>query len=160
MPNLAELPNELWLIVFSYLDIVDLFRAFHNLNQRFNNLVYNSARHISLPDEVTGAWLEQHIPDLENRIHIICLHEKSLQYVFGNRWSFPNLRLINLQGYKWNMSLRIKEKPISFILMSSLNFLRDVGIFLNNLSDYTRNNIINVSKKGFNIVFINRITSG
>jgi hypothetical protein len=58
------------------------------------------------------------------------------------------------------MSLRIKEKPISFILMSSLNFLRDVGIYLNNLSDYTRNNIINVSKKGFNIVFINRITSG
>jgi hypothetical protein len=142
-----DLPNELWLIVFSYLDIVDLFQAFYNLNQRFNNLIYKSARHVSLPDEITSTWLEHHMPNLENRIKVINLHEKSLEYVFGNTWSFSNLQLINLRGLGWNMSLRINEKSISSISMSSLKFLYDVGIPLRTLSNYTRNNIINVSKK-------------
>jgi hypothetical protein len=154
MSNLTDLPNELWLIVFSYLDIVGLFQAFYNLNQRFNNLIYKSARHVSLPDEITSAWLEHHIPNLENRIKVISLHEKSLEYVFGNTWSFPNLQLINLQGFGWNMSLRINEKSISSILMSSLNFLCDVDIILYTLSNYTRNNIINVSKKNDIILYL------
>ena len=154
MHFLTELPNELWLTVFSYLNTVDIFRAFHEFDERFYELVYEYARQVTLPVDITSDWLEEYMPDLENRIKIMCLDVKSLQDVFGNRWSFPNLRLINLQGNGWSMSLRIEEEPVSIILMSSLGFLQDAGIAFNTLYYHVRSNILDVSEKLYNIVCI------
>jgi hypothetical protein len=157
MSNLTNLPNELLLIVFSYLDTFDLFRAFDNLNQRFDELVYTSVQHVLLPNEINNDWIQQYLPNLEKRIKILCIHEQSLRNIFTNKWSFSSLRLINIQGSDWNLSLRIKnEKSILFILMSSLHFLCNLGVHINTLSNYTRNCIIQVSRRRRKIILINR----
>jgi len=36
---IENLPNELWIKVFNYLDWINLFSAFYGLNQRINQLV-------------------------------------------------------------------------------------------------------------------------
>jgi len=42
--NLEALPNELILDLFVYFDGIELFRAFENLNTRFNSLLYKQYR--------------------------------------------------------------------------------------------------------------------
>jgi hypothetical protein len=147
MISLSKLPDELWILILSYLNIVDIFQAFDGLNQRFNNLIYDSARNIMLPSNTTSLWFEQHMSQLEYRIKTICLNDKSLQYVFDNNRPFPNLRLINLQGHKWDISLRIRDKPVLISLISSLNFLENIGRRINTSFIDTRNDTMNVSKK-------------
>jgi len=138
----------------SYLNIVDIFQAFDGLNQRVNNLIYDSARNITLPSNTTSLWFEQHMSQLEYRIKTMCLNDNSLQYVFDNNRSFPNLRLMNLQRDEWNISLRIRDKPLLISLTCSLNFLKNVGRHINKFFIDTRNDVINVSKKKDNILDI------
>lgn len=151
---LEKLPDELLLLVLLYLNTVDIFRAFGGQNRRFNNLIYDCARHVTLPSDTTDPWFEQYMPQLEYRIKTICLNDKSLQCVFTNKWSFPTLQLINLQGCGWNVSLRLGEKPASMVLMSSLNFLQKIRRCKNPFSINTQKYIIDVSEKLNNIVYI------
>ncbi len=144
---MTSLPDELLLLVLSYLNIVDIFQAFHGLNQRFNNLIYDCAQHITLPNDVTNPWIEQNIPQFEYRVKTLCLNTKSLQFVFANTWSFPNLQLINLQGNGWNMSLRTRGKSPAIILMSSLNFLQNSSPSMNTFFLNTQNVVLSVSEK-------------
>jgi hypothetical protein len=146
MTYLANLPNELWLHILSYLNIVDIFRAFHRLNKRFNNLIYDCARRITLPSNVTDSWLEKYMPQLEYGIKTICLNDESLQCVFDNKWSFPNLQLINIQENNWNISLRVRKKPIPIVLISSLKFLQNIDLSVNTFSIDMPSYILDVSK--------------
>jgi hypothetical protein len=109
---------------------------------------------------MTDSWVEQHMPQLESRIKTICLNDKSLQCVFVNKWSFPNLQLINLQGDEWNMSLRLKNKSALIVLMSSLNLFHEIDPFTQTSSIDTKNYVINVSEKLHNpyILFMNEIS--
>lgn len=70
---LESLPNELLLTVFQYLDLIQLIRAFHNLNNRFHQLVsvtignaYLDCRSLSKND---FEWFAQHhIASIDARV--------------------------------------------------------------------------------------------
>ncbi|CAF1139255.1 unnamed protein product [Rotaria sp. Silwood1] len=128
---LTTLPDELLLHVLSYLNMVDICKAFHGYHQRFDNLIYESARHITLPSNTDNSWIDQYIPQFKYAIKTICLNEKSVEFVFANKHSFSNLRLINLQGNGWNMGLMCENNSPSVVLASSLRVLQQI-----NRSDY------------------------
>lgn len=73
MMNLESLANEILLDIFEYLDVVRLFRAFHDLNRRFNALLrigYGECcldfRGISKNE--FDSFCEEHLPSLIDRI--------------------------------------------------------------------------------------------
>ena len=142
MSCLSQLPNEVLLIVLSYLNTVDLFQSFHNLNQRFNNLVYDSTKHVKLPNNVPNNWLEKYLPLIENRMEIFSFNEGSMRNICQNLHFLSNVRLINLQGTNWEMSMIITEGSLLPILVSSLIFLDDVTYQTIGLSYYTRSELI------------------
>ncbi|CAF4010844.1 unnamed protein product [Rotaria sordida] len=78
------------------------------------------------------SWIDQYVPQFEYAIKTICLNEKSLNFVFTNERSFPNLQLINLQGNDWNMSLMCEKNSPSAVVSSSRSFLQRI-----NYSDHT-----------------------
>ena len=131
---LETLPDEVLLPVLSYLNIVDIVQAFHQLNQRFNNLIYESTRRIRFPSDTPSAWIDQHMPQFESQIKTIYLNEKSLKHVFDKTWTFPNLHSINLEGQDWNMSLKLDNQSASFTIMSCLNLLHQAGFSTNTFS--------------------------
>jgi hypothetical protein len=145
--SLENLPDELLVQVLSYLNIVDIYQTFHGLNQRFNKLIDECARHVVLPSNVKNTWLDQYTPQISDKITTICLYSHRLKKVFNNQWSFPNLRLINLQGNTWNLSLTIKEKPLRVILMSVLQFLQSIDLYINPNSEDIPKFTTDVSKK-------------
>ncbi|CAF3647977.1 unnamed protein product [Adineta steineri] len=121
-----NLPNELLLQILSYLNIIDIFRSFHGCNKRFDDLVYASARHITVTSDTNNQWLAEHISQFESKIEIVSVSNEYLGCLFGNNYSFPKLRLIHLYGDEWNMSVRTEDTSTSFALMSSLNVLRKI----------------------------------
>jgi hypothetical protein len=145
---LETLPDEVLLSVLSHLNTVDIVQAFHQLNQRFNNLIYESARRIRLPSDTPSAWIDQYMPQFESQIKTICLNEKAVKHVFDKTWTFPNLQSINLEGHDWNMSLKLDNQSALVAIMSCLNLLHQAGFYTNTFSTnrltYVNNQLNNI----------------
>jgi hypothetical protein len=154
---LTMFPDEVLLHMLSYLNTVDIIRAFQNINQRFDNLIYECDQHIRLPSDTIDRWIHQHIRLRESEIKTICLGHRSLKDVFDNTRSFPNLQFINVEGNRWNMNLNLENKSAAIVLMSSLNILREIGCHKNTFSVNTP---IDVSEKFNNIIFMYEIVGG
>ncbi|CAF3368406.1 unnamed protein product, partial [Rotaria sp. Silwood2] len=60
--TIEDLPTELWLDTFTYLNIQEQFNEFFNLNQRINQLLLNYHRHINLKsNDDNSQYLFEHI---------------------------------------------------------------------------------------------------
>ena len=67
------LPNEIFLDLFDYLNDIDLLRAFHDRNERFNILLYNQYRQYTLKFNSISksrfvTTCQQHLPCIADRI--------------------------------------------------------------------------------------------
>ncbi|CAF4828382.1 unnamed protein product, partial [Rotaria sp. Silwood1] len=59
---MEDLPIELWLDIFTYLNIQERFNGFFNLNQRINRILFNYHHHINLKDnDENSQFLFEHI---------------------------------------------------------------------------------------------------
>ncbi len=56
---LEELPNEIILIIYSYLSKFDLLESFLKLNQRLNNLLSRYLNHINLSSILPNNQIEK-----------------------------------------------------------------------------------------------------
>ena len=156
----SDLPDELWLIIFSYLNTVDVFQSFENLNQHFNDLVYDSAQHFILPSNVTNAWLETTLPLIPQPIQTLSFHESSLLFICHNLYYFSNIQSVNLEGNRWKMAMKLFTQPLLTVLKSSLKYLSDVTPLNNTLSNETRT-LINYSNNEYYdiLLMIQKITN-
>jgi hypothetical protein len=67
--KLEDLPTELWLEIFTYMNIRDQFNAFFNLNKRLNQILFSNRYQISCKDNDDDTqYLLQHVlPYLTHR---------------------------------------------------------------------------------------------
>lgn len=125
---LEDLPNEILLGIFDYTRLIDLYRAFTHLNQRFNRLI-QSLQCLSLrltqSETDEGTFFAQQIA----RLVIVTLHPISLQ-------SFPNLRILiinwgnenHLQEIRpeWFPHLIFLSLPLSFNPTATITLASDI----------------------------------
>lgn len=126
MNFVLDLPNELWLTVFSYLNTVDLFQSFENINQRFNNLLYGNLQNLILPNDVTNPWLIRILPLITKPIQTLSCDECSLTFIWNHLHYFSQIQSVNLHGNDWTMSMKLFDQPLSLVLISSLKYLFSV----------------------------------
>jgi hypothetical protein len=95
MVCLEFLPNEILLEVFKYLNAQELFRAFYNLNYRFNELV-QSFDYLQLVFHLT----KSNSQDVNNeKIFSFHVHTLKVDYnLYVNFSRFPNVRRLKLLG--------------------------------------------------------------
>lgn len=75
-----ELPNELLFDLFEFLTIIDRFRAFHNINYRLNNLLFNHTQKYHLNFQLISKYdlkiiCQDYLPFIINQIHSLYLSD-------------------------------------------------------------------------------------
>ncbi|CAF1393612.1 unnamed protein product [Rotaria sp. Silwood1] len=99
---MEDLPIELWLDIFTYLNIQERFNGFFNLNQRINRILFNYHHHINLKDnDENSQFLFEHIlPQLPHPQSISSLRLQNINKMnlFKNakRLHFPYLKSLTL----------------------------------------------------------------
>jgi len=122
---IENLSNELFYEIFDYLNGLDIYRSFYQLNHRFNELLIQSSilYKIKLSSDST-LDLFQSTSVLDSKISSLsCSHDVPVNKIFINR-SFPNLQSIHLKEIsEFNLS-------ISLFYFKSLPCLRSLKICL------------------------------
>ena len=164
--RLEDLPNELLCFILEYIPLIDLFRTFSNLNQRFNNILrlvhfhfnvlyinrkqFNYFRHTILPN-IESNWIESfYIDDIDDRLDAIhiCKNLRSLT-IHHLRGENMNLLAENILP-KLNYLERLRLHSDFTLRDSDVNLLTNV-IFSEQMSslidchlafqDYSRMNL-------------------
>ena len=114
---LEILPNELFLLIFSYLKPDEIIEEFRNLNQRFQSLVYPFTRHPVLFTDSEPSWIQKYMLLISNDIETIKLSVTHVSDVFSEKSSYPNLVSITIYlTVKWKTELNIgNESPLAAI---------------------------------------------
>ena len=97
---IENLSNELFYEIFDYLNGLDIYRSFYQLNHRFNELLIQSSilYKIKLSSDST-LDLFQSTSVLDSKISSLsCSHDVPVNKIFINR-SFPNLQSIHFTAY-------------------------------------------------------------
>lgn len=115
MKFFTDLSNDLFLEIFDYLDVRHLFRAFFNINQRFNRLIEDrrisfQANLFSMNFELFSIYQEQILPRIGSFIRYLILsdHENYFQEILRSI-SFTHLISVNLYQVKLNELIKILE---------------------------------------------------
>ncbi|CAF1146341.1 unnamed protein product [Rotaria sordida] len=99
---LEDLPTELWLDIFTYLNIKEQFNGFYNLNQRINQFLLNYHYHVNLKNNDENSqylfeYILSQLPHLES-ISNLRLENINKMNLFQNvkRLYFPCLKSLTL----------------------------------------------------------------
>ena len=118
MPSLFEhLPNELLLDVFEYLDTGDLYRAFWNLNSRFNDML-RSLKDLSLVIEKNDPLLLAIFASRVVRLEVNTWHEIDLS-------QFSNLKWLKLCRTTRNQVTQIRPNIVPKLVYLSVSLAFD-----------------------------------
>ena len=86
MFHFEDLPNELVLIIFSYLTKFELLESFLKLNQRFNILLLKYIHHINLSSILTkiqlDKYLNNYLPLINNHIYSFTFDNYQIGNIF------------------------------------------------------------------------------
>ncbi len=121
---LEELPNELFLLIFSYLKSDMVIQTFLDLNQRFQSLILQYSRHLVLSADIDPNWIKKRMLSIENNIQTITLNIKLIRSVFFGKYSYPNLHSITLySSIDWQVELDTENESPAVTIVSALNVL-------------------------------------
>ncbi|CAF4281305.1 unnamed protein product [Rotaria sp. Silwood2] len=135
--SLELLANELLLDLFEYLNAYNLFRAFHGLNARFNQLLFIQLQKYYLDFRLISKnnfeyFCQQYLTSINNRV--ISLH-------LSDDVETPNLPQLFLSyGYRINQFIHLKFLSIDCI--SSFDLLNQIIFQCHELSYLTHLNIM------------------
>ncbi len=125
MSRLEELPNELFLLIFSYLKSNMVIQTFFNLNQRFQSLILQFTRHLVLSTDTDSNWIKKYMVLIKNEIETITLSIELILSVFSGKYSYPNLHsIIMYLNIEWQIELNIENQSPMDAIVSALNVLR------------------------------------
>lgn len=121
---LEELPNELFLLIYSYLKSDMVIQTFLNLNQRFQSLILQYSRHLVLSADIDPNWIKTRMLSIENNIQTITLNIKLIRFVFSRKYSYPNLHSITLySNINWQVELNTENQSPAVTIVSALSVL-------------------------------------
>ncbi len=121
---LEELPNELFLLIFSYLKSNMVIQTFIDLNQRFQSLILQFTRHLVLPTDTESNWINNYMLSIKNDIETLTLNVELIASVFSCKYSYPNLHSIIIYlGLEWQVELNVENELPTVAIISSLNVL-------------------------------------
>lgn len=102
LSSLEDLPNELLLQIFSYLNQLPIFQCFLDLNQRWRNLLvrHMSTLRLSSNDnhDDTRRLLEEYLPSIKDFVRSLSIDHQLIGNVFLHQWKFhPLINLCSLE---------------------------------------------------------------
>ena len=118
------LPNEIFLLLFSYMNQSDVVRAFFKLNQRFDSIVRDHVRYLNVRKDTQLTRLVEHIPHIGNKIEKITCNVESVLDLFSPTYSYSNLHTVILWGRLFHVTLNVRDSSPLAIIISCLNILR------------------------------------
>ncbi|CAF4129935.1 unnamed protein product, partial [Adineta steineri] len=139
IPN-ESLANELLLDVFEYLDFLNIFRAFHGLNYRFNQLTFNERQVYHLDFRS----ISKYDFDIICRPYLSYIQDRIVSLDLSDDYRTPDLPQIFLScGYRINQFINLKSLTISFysfaVLKQTIFECREL-LHLTHLHIHTNNN--------------------
>lgn len=133
-----SLANEILLILFEYLDVINLFRAFYYLNNRFNQLLIKLHKyHLdfrSISKDDFNHFYQQHYYLINNRISSLHLpDEVETQNFFSDGYpidQFTHIKLLSISYiYSFNLINQITTQ------CQTLSFLTHINITISSSED-------------------------
>lgn len=128
---LEDLPNELLLIVFTYLSKLHLFQAFLRINGRLNDLLSKYAHHINLSSVFSQLEIEQYchnvLPQLKDTVYSLTLDSGHIgRSLLETAKCIPlhNLSRIKLIGRGLDLQedlLRVLRPDVLHLVITSFN---------------------------------------
>ena len=136
--NLEALPNELLLQLFRRLDVINLFRTFRGLNQRFDQLVSQSCSHNQLdfravPKHEFDAFCHQDLPLIADHLQVLHL---------SNDDRTPNLPSI-LFSYRFTLVSFQRLRVLSLCSIDTIDALVEIVSQCLHLSSLVRLSMLN-----------------
>lgn len=119
---LEDLPNELFLIIFSYLKKYELIKSFYELNKRLNSILFKFVYHINLSSIITKDQLEKYL-NIYSFIYSLTIDNYQIGNYFFEKIKFiqlENLYRIKLIDNGIHLLERIKPDVLN-IVITSLN---------------------------------------
>jgi hypothetical protein len=132
-----ELANELLLDLFELLDAVPLLRAFHNLNSRFNTLLFTHFRAYHLDFRS----LSKHNFDIICQQHIPLIIDRVISLDISNEAETPNLLQLFL-SYNFTFDQFSHLQKLSLYHMHSFDTLNPILIQFRHLRFFTHLNLL------------------
>lgn len=99
LSSLEDLPNELLLQIFSYLNQLQIFQCFLDLNQRWTDLLvrHMSTLRLSMNDD-THRLLEEYLPSIKDFVRSLSIDHQLIDNAFLQHWKFhPLINLCSLE---------------------------------------------------------------
>ena len=144
---LEIIPNEILLVIFSYLELTDLYRAFSSLNSRFEYLLYHdySLLYARLPAQITLP-LERFSFRINN-ITLINWHPNDLLSILHSKF-LPQLNCLAIQCsnhlYFGQPTNDILHRIVSFPTLSRCTIDLPTTLYINNFQFSTSTCIRNL----------------
>jgi hypothetical protein len=130
------IPNELLFQICSYMNHIDIVRAFIGLNQRFNALTFECVRQFEVLDTVPPTWYVENMAYIEHAIELINLPFKTIPKIFLRNNSLPNLRSIIIKrSTSFTVKLNVEHCSSVGAIVSCLNLLRSFCIWTQDLPE-------------------------
>jgi hypothetical protein len=118
------LPNEIFLLLFSYMKQSDIVRAFFNLNQRIDLIVLECIRYLNLCKDTEFIWFVEHIPCIGNQIKTVRCNVESVPDLFSSTHLYSNLHTVILHSESFDVCLNVENCSPLNIIISCLNILQ------------------------------------
>lgn len=104
---------------------IDLVSSFRGLNQRFDQLIFDEVRRLSLPRTTPVTWFMEHMKHIERAIETITLDPKLVPRAFSCTHSYPNLRTVILKnGPDFTLKLKVDDCSALGAIISCMDLLR------------------------------------
>lgn len=129
---MEALPNEIFFLLFSYLNKADILRAFSNLNRRIDSIIIECVRNLDLRKSTECKWLLEYIPYIGSKVEIITCNVGSVIQLFTPPCIYANLHKIILCSPRFRITLNKKGCSPLDIIISCLNILRLCNLYSNN----------------------------
>ena len=115
--KLETLPNEIFLLLFSYMNQSDIVRGFFNLNRRIDLTVFECVRYLNVHRDAEFIWFTQDMPYIGSKIEMIKCNVKSAFYLFLPNYSYPNLHTVILHSERFDVILNVKDcSPLNTVI--------------------------------------------
>lgn len=115
--KLETLPNEIFLLLFSYMNQSDIVRGFFNLNRRIDLTVLECVRYLNIHRDAEFTWFTQLMPYIGSKIEMIKCNVESAFYLFLSNYSYPNLHTVILHNERFDVTLNVKDcSPLNTVI--------------------------------------------
>jgi hypothetical protein len=142
--NILDLPDEVLLIIFNKLNMVDVFNSFVDVCERFDQLVFDSFyirnldmtsmtmksfydRIYSVDDQVLSRICSNILPRIHHQINELIIEQQSMQRVLYTL-NYPQLHSLTLMDFEVEtLSKYLTGKPFSFTSINTIVISTDIS---------------------------------